>query len=1102
MTAKHDSGSNAVAAEVARHRYERKKLGISGRIAAAFLDSKLTPLIVLFALFLGGMAVVMTPSEEEPQIVVPMVNVFVQYPGASAREVEQLVATPMEKLLWEIPGVDHIYTISQPSGAMAIVRFKVGEPEEASLVKIYNKMHGNMDRIPIGVSPPLIKLRGIDDVPIFALTLHSREYDHHMLRRVAAEVATEMKKIPDISETTLIGGARRQVRIELDPARLAGVGASPLSVYQAIAQANANLPAGSFDENNRSVLVEVGDWFRDADELGRVVVSVFNGRPVYLSDVAAVTDGPEDVRDYVFHLDGAGADHAHETPPGDFAEEAAVTIAVAKRRGANATWLAEKLRAVVDEQRGHTIVSGIDATVTRDYGHSAKEKSNELIRHMLEATVAVALLMALALGLREAAVVIVAIPVTLALTLFTSYFFGYTLNRITLFALIFSIGILVDDAIVIVENINRHHKMNWGPLKVMAPYAVDEVGNPTILATIAVIFALLPMAFVSGMMGPYMSPIPINASAAMAFSLAVAFIVTPWTAKGLIRLTERFGIKGRDHGHGGDDRVTRVYRAIMTPLVRSPKKRNVFLLGVVAALLVSVSLFVPRWAKVKMLPHDNKAEFQVIVDLPEGSTLEATAAATREIAARLAAEPVVRDVQVHVGTAAPINFNGLVRHYFLRAGAHQGDVQVNLIDKHARDEKSHDIAKRLRPAIVEIANRHGAVASVAEVPPGPPVLSTIVAEIYGPEAAGQLELAKNLKDVFESTPGVVDVDWYVEADQPEARLVVDKDKAALSGVSTEHITNTLGLALTGRPAGLLHTDREREPVKLQVMIPRALRSSVRDLTSIRVHGADGRLVPIAELVREEMSTEDRFIYHKDLRRVVYLNAEVSGADESPVYALLDMKDRVASLVAPGGGTATQLWSGMPASEAGYSVKWDGEWQVTYEVFRDMGIAFAVVMVLMYILVVAWFKSFSTPLIIMAPIPLALIGIVPGHWLTGNFFTATSMIGFIALAGIVVRNSILLVDFVEQERESGATLADAVLAAGAIRFKAIVLTAIAAAIGGIVMFTDPIFGGLATSLVFGVGVSTALTLVVIPLLYFAVESRRERRATAAHKEVPA
>ncbi len=1088
-----------------RHRFERKKIGLSGHIAASFLNSKLTPILIAASLFLGFFSTLITPREEEPQIIVPMVDIFVEAPGLGSEEVEQLVTTPMEKLLWEIPGVDELYSTSRPNMSMVIIRFDVGENEEDSLVKVYNKLNSNMNRIPIGISQPLIKLQGIDDVPVMAVTLHSKEYGPFMLRQVAGEVANELKKYPDVSETRIIGGLSRQVRVELDPDRLAGYMISPLQIYQALTRDNSNLSAGSFNRGGMNILVKVGDFFRDLDDVNQTVVAVYNGRPVYLSDVANVMDGPEEIKDYVFHRDGQAfaASTAGVESDWPFAEESAVTIAVAKRRGANATWLTQALSGQLEKLKGSVIVSGIDVNVTRDYGLTAEEKSNELIFHMFLATISVVILMWIFLGVKEAIVVAVAVPVTLALTLFTSYFLGYTLNRVTLFALIFAIGILVDDAIVVVENIHRHYKMKWGDLDTITPYAVDEVGNPTILATFTVIFALMPMAFVSGMMGPYMSPIPINASAAMLFSLLVAFVVTPWMTKRLLARSERkekspkidIDVETSKPESEKAGMIDRGYRAVLQPMIDRPMLRLATLGLVVVLLLASITLFYTRSVKVKMLPHDNKSEFQVIIDMDEGSTLERTAALTREIASELVKDPVVKNVQLYIGTAAPINFNGLVRHYFLRQGPNVADIQVNLTDKHVRTEKSHAIANRLRPIITRLGERYGAATLVAEVPPGPPVLSTMAAEIYGPDLEGQREVAAKVKAVFEKNEGIVDVDWYVEEAQPEFSLKVDKAKAALSGVTTEQITNTIALSLYGKAAGLLHTDRDREPVEVMVKVPRGQRSSIDSLSDIKVHAGDGRLVAIKELAKTDLGTSDRFIYHKNLRRVIYVTGEPTGEEESPVYGMLNTMDEMDKIETPDLLPLAQLTTGMPEDETSYSLKWDGEWKITYEVFRDMGIAFAIVLILMYTLVVAWFKSFITPLIIMTPIPLTLIGILPGHYFTGTFFTATSMIGFIALAGIIVRNSILLVDFIEQEVESGLSLEEAVLNAGIVRFRPIFLTAAALVVGGSVILLDPIFSGLAVSLIFGVIIATALTLLVIPILYYSV-----RKFTQVHTTV--
>ncbi len=1085
--------------EAKRRRYEKKPLGLSGRIAKAFQDSKLTPLLIIVALFVGVFATAITAREEEPQIVVPMVDIFVPAPGLTPPEVEQLIATPLEKLLWEIPGVEDVYTTSKANVGMAILRFKVGQKEEDSLVKVYNKINGNLDRLPPGVQPPLVRLKGVDDVPVYAVTLHSKQYDAFALRRVAGEVATELKKIADVSEATIIGGQRRQIRVELDSHRLEGFSLSPLQVFGAIGRDNQNLPAGAFDRGDTNFLVHAGDFFRTREDVAATVVAVYGGKPVMLSDVARVVDGPEEPSQYVFHRAGAaeGVAAADAAPASPFPEEDAVTVSVAKRRGANATALTKRLGSRLDELRGKVIVSGIEASVTRDYGVSAEEKSDELIFHMFLATISVVLLIWLFLGVKEAAVVLVAVPVTVALTLFASYFFGYTLNRVTLFALIFAIGILVDDAIVVVENIHRHFNQKWGELGVVTPFAVNEVGNPTILATLTVIFALMPLAFVSGMMGPYMSPIPINASAAMLFSLLVAFIVTPWMTKRLLDFSEKLRARrpvrddvgaGAHHDHDEGGALGRVYRKVIGPMVDRPRLRAAVLVGVVGLLLGSMGLFATRSVKVKMLPHDNKSEFQVVIDTAEGTTLERTAATAREVAGVIAADPMVRSVQIYVGTSGPMNFNGLVRHYFLRQGPNVADIQVNLLDKHERSEKSHDIAKRMRARIAPIGAAHRAVLAVAEVPPGPPVLSTMVAEIYGPDRKGQEKLATDVRDLFANSQSIVDVDSYMEQPQPEFTLLIDKAKAALSGVSTEHLAQTLGLVLHGRSAGLLRTERDREPVEIMVRGGRGERSSMTNLVDVGVHSGQGRLVPVRELVHQQAGASATSIFHKNLQRVIYVTGEVGGAAEAPVYAILEAKPKIAAMTAPDGGKVTQLFTGMPTSADGYSVKWDGEWQITYDVFRDMGIAFGVVLVLMYILVVAWFRSFVTPIIIMLPIPLTLVGILPGHWLMGTYFTATSMIGFIALAGIIVRNSILLVDFIEQEIAAGSPLRDAVIEAGAVRLRPIFLTGAALVVGGGVILLDPIFGGLAVSLIFGVIVSTLLTLVVIPLIYYMVRRR--------------
>lgn len=1094
--------SNPIERETASLRMVKKGLGPSGRVAQAFINSKLTPLLILASLAIGVFAVLITPREEEPQIKVPMIDVLIPFPGASAREVEERVATPIEKLIWEIPGVEYVYTTSSPDFAMAIVRFKVGEDAEDSAVKLYTKIMAHPETIPPGAGPAVVKPKSIDDVPIVALTLWSTQHDSFDLRKVADEVALDLKKIPNISEVSVIGGEPRELAVRIDPDRMRAYNLSALAVAQSIQRANWNLPAGSFAAGNREILLEAGGFLRSADDVRSVVVGVRDGRPVHLGEVAEVSDGAAERATYVLFGAGASGQEKGILTPAATRDLPAVTVAVAKKKGANAVELAAQIDARVEAMQRTVIPSGVEVATTRNYGETAEEKSNELISHVLIATGAVVLLMLFALGRREAIVVAVAVPVTLALTLAASTMMGYTLNRVTLFALIFAIGILVDDAIVVVENIHRHFQLGWTGAKKAAVYATDEVGNPTILATFTVIAALLPLAFVSGLMGPYMRPIPVNASAAMFFSLLVAFIVTPWVTLRVLK-PHAHGVPSQDAVTTDPDapaaatpaerRIERAYAAVMRPLIGRPAMRAGALAAVVLLLLMSVGLVMVRAVRVKMLPYDNKSEFQVIVDMPEGATLEETAAATRAMAAVIRDVPEVTDYQVYVGTSGPINFNGLVRHYFMRQGPNVADIQVNLVGKHHRKRQSHEIAKSVRPLLEPLADRYGARVKVAEVPPGPPVLSTMVAEVYGPDPERQREVAEEVKRIFETTEGIVDVDWFVEDAQPKLEFRIDAQKAAIAGITTEMVAQELRMAGAGAKIGILHTEDGRESVPIHLRTDREDRPALADLSGISLHAPDGRMVPLASLVTIVPAVQDRSIYHKNLRRVVYVTGEVAGAQESPIYGVLNMKKKVAAMKIPEGYAIEQLYSAQPASEEKIRLKWDGEWQITYEVFRDMGIAFGAVMILIYVLVVAWFGSFLTPLIIMAPIPLTLIGILPGHWMTGMFFTATSMIGFIALAGIIVRNSILLVDFINLEIEGGSSIEEAVLKAGAVRFRPIVLTAAALLVGGIVIILDPIFQGLAVSLMFGVVVATALTLVVIPLLYYiylkAQESKR-------------
>ncbi|MCF6311473.1 MAG: efflux RND transporter permease subunit [Verrucomicrobiales bacterium] len=1076
--------------------------GMAGRLAASFINSKLTPLLIFSSILLGAFAIINLPREEEPQIKVPMIDVMVAMPGASAKEIEERVTTPMEQLLWEIPGVEYVYSTSSPGQSLVIVRFKVGEDEQAALVSLNQQLQSNYDKIPAGVTYPLIKSKSIDDVPILALTLHSKRYDAVTLRRLAAELEGTIKAIPDVAATELIGGQRRVIRALIDPAKLAARNLSLAGIVPVLQQANRQYRAGDVTSFNQEVLIESGAFLHSAKDAGNVVLGAHQGKPIYLREVAEITDGGDDPQHYVLYGQGAGAlIHGKQSPNMD-GEELAVTITIAKRPGTNAISLAEAVLAKVDALKGRVIPDEVGIAITRHYGETAAEKSNELLLHMGIAIFSVSILILIMLGWRESLVVAIAIPSTLALTLLTFYLYGFTLNRITLFALIFSIGILVDDAIVVVENIVRHLRLpkNHGKsMTLVSLEAVSEVGNPTVLATWAVIAAILPMAFVGGLMGPYMRPIPIGASAAMIFSLLIAFIVTPWAA---IRL-----LKDTTHGESGDHEregwVTRSYRSWMTFLLGKKSHQWGFLIIVVLLLLGSMGLAGIGFVKVKMLPFDNKSEFQVILDMPEGSALEHTTRVAREMALVIAAQPEVINYQVYAGTSSPFNFNGLVRHYFMRRGTNVADIQVNLLPKGDRKASSHDIAKRVRPKLEKIAKRYDAAIAVAEVPPGPPVLQTLVAEIYGHDRSQREALALEIKNIFESVPGVVDVDWYLEHDQKRLRFHIDKEKAALNGITAETISQTLRLAVDGVDVELAHLPREREPVMLRVKLPRHNRTHAEQLLGLRVRSGDANalaeqagsmtpaspLVPLGELVTIEEDVIDKSIYHKNLMPVTYVIGDVAGEKESPVYAILEMNKKIAEIDARKFGASDAklkvLNSTMPFLDMEPSMKWDGEWHITIEVFRDLGLAFAVVLVLIYVLMVGWFKSFITPIIVMVAIPFSLIGIMPAHGMMGAFFSATSMIGFMAGGGIVIRNSIILVDFIQLRVREGMSLHDAVIDAGAVRFRPMLLTAMAVVVGASVILTDPIFQGLAIALMAGEIASLMISRVAVPVLYFMV-----------------
>ncbi len=1063
-------------------------LGISGRIAAFFQSAQITPLLALLALLLGAFAVLVTPREEEPQINVTMANVLIAFPGASARDVEQMVAIPAEQVLSQITGTEHVLSLSRPGMAVLTVQFKVGVPRTEALVRLYDAVHSNADWLPqgLGVQPPLVKPKGIDDVPIVSLTLHSTNPDTGPfdLERVAHSIEADLKRVHGTRTVHTIGGPGRAVMVEMDATRMASAGVTVDDLRRALQSANSGLPVGELLGGNRTVAIEAGPFLANADEVAELVVGVRAGKPVFLSDVASVRDGAPPPARYVWH--GTAGEAAAQYP--------AVTIAITKKPGENAIDVANAVMARVAQLHNTVIPDAVQVSETRNYGATANDKAQKLIQKLLFATASVVALVFIALGRREAAIVGIAVVLTLAATLFASWAWGFTLNRVSLFALIFSIGILVDDAIVVVENIHRHQQLYPGkPLAQIIPGAVDEVGGPTILATLTVIAALLPMAFVSGLMGPYMAPIPINASMGMLISLAIAFVVTPWLARLWMKpVTASQAAHNAAHSHGMAGKITPLFERIFRPLLdKKSGGRNRGLLGLGIAGLIALSVLLPVAGLVllKMLPFDNKSEFQVVVDMPAGTPVEQTAAALHALGAHLATVPEVTDYQAYAGTAAPINFNGLVRQYDLRAGGEVGDIQVNLVDKHQRQQQSHAIATRVRPALQEIGRRFGANVKVVEVPPGPPVLAPIVAEVYGPEAEGRRQIAQAVRAVFAKTAGVVDIDDSSIQDAPRTLLLVDRRKAALLGVPQQAIVSTLRAGLTGEAATYLH-DQGKYPAAAVLQLPPGQHGDMNALLQLAVRSASGALVPIRELVTLSDTLREQPIHHKDLLAVNYVVADMAGKVDSPLYGMFNMRGDIAALPMPDGGALSEYFINQPSDAwRGYALKWDGEWQITYETFRDMGAAYGVGLILIYLLVVAHFGSYLTPLIIMAPIPLTIIGVMPGHALLGAQYTATSMIGMIALAGIIVRNSILLVDFINLQVRAGVPFEQAIVQSAITRAQPIVLTGLAAMLGAFFILDDPIFNGLAISLIFGIAVSTVLTLVVIPTLYYAAYRNR-------------
>ncbi len=1052
-------------------------MGASGRIARFFQDSQLTPLLALVAFLLGLFALAVTPREEEPQIDVTMANVLVPFPGASARDVEALVAGPAEQVLAQMSGVEHVFSVSRPGMAVLTVQFEVGVPHTEALVRLYNTVNSNRDWASpnLGIGEPVVKPKGIDDVPVVTLTLWSADPQTgaYELERAAHAAEAELKRVPGTREVQTLGGPGRALRVLMDADRMNAYGVAPLDLRNALQLGNVSLPAGSIVRENREVVVETNNYLASAADVAGLIVGTHDSRPVYLADVAEVRDGPAHPARYVWTGSVKG-------------EHPAVTLQVTKKPGENAVEVAERVVARANELRGTVIPDDVQVSVTRNYGATANDKAQQLIKKLFFATLSVIVLVFATLGWREALIVGIAVLLTLASTLFASWAWGFTLNRVSLFALIFSIGILVDDAIVVVENIHRRMGLEAKPLGEVIPLAVDEVGGPTILATFTVIAALLPMAFVSGLMGPYMSPIPINASMGMLISLAIAFTVTPWLA-----------LKFFKHQHQAKDsgKLERLFRRVLGPFIASARSRRRLLVAVLVLILASVSLVGVQLVVLKMLPFDNKSEFQVVVDMPAGTPLEVTAAALRELGAHLATVPEVTDYQAYAGLAAPINFNGLVRQYYLRALAEQGDLQVNLAPKDVRDRKSHDIAQGVRPRLEEIGRKWNARVKVVEVPPGPPVLSPIVAEVYGPDEAGRIRTAKRVREALAATPGIVGIDDSVEDAAPRIRLVVDQGKASLAGVARRDIAEAIRMGLAGADVTVLHDGQSKYEVPVTVALPPERRGALAELLKLAVRTPAGALVPLSELVTPVEDERDRPIFHKDLLPVVYVVADQAGKVDSPLYGMFAARGKVAGAALDDGGVLGEYFIRQPSDPyRQYAVKWDGEWQVTYETFRDMGLAYGVGLILIYLLVVAQFRSYLTPLVIMAPIPLTVIGVMPGHALLGANFTATSMIGMIALAGIIVRNSILLVDFVNLKVAEGLPLEEAVVQSAAARAKPIALTGLAAMLGAAFILDDPIFNGLAIALIFGILVSTVLTLVMIPVLYYVTVRTVGQRPT--------
>ncbi len=1036
-----------------------QKRGIAEKITELFIDSKITPIIIVGVILIGIFAVLLTPKEEDPQIVVPMIDIFVPYPGANAKEVEKRVTSPLEKIMWEIPGVKYVYSIAKNEMGLVIVRFKVGMDEEKALVKLYTKIRYNMDRMPQGVLYPLIKNMSINQVPQIAITFYSKKYDGLYLRKLAAEVGRKLSEINGVAQCTLTGGIKGDVTIEPDLSKLNQYHIDIFSIIKSLQGENQQSFSPLLTNNNKNYTIKVSNFFHSIKEIENIVVGVRNGKVIYLKNIAKVYPYNRKKENYVETYS-----ENHIFP--------AVTLSIAKKKGYDTVVVCDKIIKKLKLLRENLLPNGIEYQITRNYGKSALDKVITLLEHLSGAIISVLLVVTLFIGLRAGIVTFITVPVTFALTLFIYYLFGYTLNRVTLFALIFVTGIVVDDAIIVVENIERHlsikGKLNFKD----AIQAVGEVGNPTILATLTVIIAIYPMAFVRGLMGPYMKPMPEGATLSMIFSLLIALTISPWLTMKLLPKKVKKEKKS--------EVLYNIYKNIFSFLLSSKIKSIIFLL-IIALLFIGSILFIPTKSVImKMLPFDNKNEIQVIIDMPTYTSLEETHKVAKILAYKLKTIKEIKNFQIYTGTSSPFNFNGLVRHYYLRKEPYQADIAVNLVDKSKRELKSHDIAKRIRKILTPVAKKYNARIKIAEIPPGPPVLSTLVAEVYGDNDAKRLEIAKKIKNIFLHTPGVVDVDWYVEDNVTEYEFKINKTKSEIYGIPIQSIVNTLKIYTTGLPIGLLHSN-SREAESIKIILKESDRNSINTLKNIKLLSKSGKLIPLSELISIKKINKTKPIYHKNLKKVTYVIGDVSGKEESPVYAMLKMMKEIEKL------KIKQYFTSLPDNTFNISMKWDGEWQITYEVFRDLGLAFGVVMIILYLILAAWFKSYINPIIMMVPIPLTLIGILPGHLIFNKFFTATSMIGFIALAGIMVRNSILLIDFIDIALKNGKSLKDSVIEAGAIRTRPVVLTSLTVVIGALFMLPDPIFSGLGVSMMTGTIVSTILTLIVVPLLYYWVKN---------------